>query len=108
LKPRHDVRLALTIDRGAPALHWTKVQLSGGSDLDTPTFRARAVLLTRADVPDAEVTALVEAVVGHFDVFHVLLPVLADLTPSDLASVGSSAPLHPAAENALRRTGLLN
>jgi len=82
--------------------------LYGDSDIDTPTFGARAVLLTRADVPDAEVTALVEAVIGHFDVFHVLLPVLADLTPSDLASVGSSVPLHPAAENALRRTGLLN
>src|SRR5262249_44557114 len=79
-----------------------------GGDVDTPTFGARAVLLTRADVPDAEVTALVEAVVGHFDVFRLLLPVLADLTPSDLASVGSSAPLHPAADSALRKTGLLN
>lgn len=79
-----------------------------GGDVDTPTFGARAVLLTRADVPDAEVAALVEAVVGHFDVFRLLLPVLADLTPADLAPARRLVPLHPGADAAFRKAGLLN
>jgi TRAP transporter TAXI family solute receptor len=79
-----------------------------GNDADTPTFGARAVLLTRADVPDAEVAALVDAVIGHFDVFHLLLPVLADLTPADLVRSVPLVPLHPGADGAFRKAGLLN
>jgi TRAP transporter TAXI family solute receptor len=79
-----------------------------GGDADTPTFGARTVLLTRADVPDAEVAALVDAVAKQFDVFRLLLPVLADLTPADLVPAGYLAPLHPGADSALRKAGLLN
>jgi|SRR5215470_8790988 len=79
-----------------------------GGDVDTPTFGARALLLTRADVPEGEVAALVEAVTGHFDVFRLLLPVLGDLTPAELVPTGPVAPLHPGADSAFRKAGLLN
>jgi TRAP transporter TAXI family solute receptor len=79
-----------------------------GGDADTPTFGARAVLLTRADVPEAEVAALVDAVIGHFDVFRLLLPVLADLTPTELVPAAPLVPLHPGADSAFRKAGLLN
>ena len=98
-----------TLLKAEPYLHRLVVPggLYEGNDRDTPTFGARAVLLTRADVPDAEVGALVKAVIDHFDVFRLLLPVLAGMTPADFVPTGLATPLHAGAKSALHELGLV-
>jgi TRAP transporter TAXI family solute receptor len=62
-----------------------------------PTFGVGATLVTRADVPDATVAAVVAAVFDDFAAFRALHPVLTWLDAERMARAGLSAPLHPAA-----------
>jgi TRAP-type uncharacterized transport system substrate-binding protein len=62
-----------------------------------PTFGVGATLVTRAEVSDAAVAAVVAAVFENFDVFRTLYPALTWLDAEQMAGDGLSAPLHPAA-----------
>lgn len=75
---------------------------------DTETFGVKATLVTRADVSDEMVTAVVRAVFENFDRFKGLHPAFANLEPQDMVSAGLSAPLHPAAEAYYRENGWLD
>ncbi len=68
-----------------------------GVDTAVPTFGVGATLVTRADVPDATVAALVAAVFEDFATFRALHPVLTWLDAERMARAGLSAPLHRAA-----------
>lgn len=68
-----------------------------GVDTAVPTFGVGATLVTRADVPDAAVEALVTAVFENFDAFRSRHPALTWLEAEQMARDGLSAPLHPAA-----------
>jgi TRAP transporter TAXI family solute receptor len=76
-----------------------------GNPEDTPTFGVGATLVTRADVPDAVIDAVVRAAFGDLDTLHGLNPALSDLTAERMASSGMTAPLHPAAEAYYREQG---
>ena len=69
-----------------------------GIDAAVPTFGIGATLVTRADVPDAAVEAVVTAVFEKFDTFRSLHPALTWLALDQMSRDGLSAPLHPAAE----------
>jgi hypothetical protein len=90
-----------------PAYFATRIPggLYRGNPDDTPTFGVGATLVTRADVPDAVIDAVVRAAFGDLDTLHGLNPVLADLTAERMVSAGMSAPLHPAAEAYFRDQG---
>jgi len=68
-----------------------------GIDAAVPTFGIGATLVTRADVPDAAVEAMVTAVFENFDAFRSRHPALTWLEAKKMARDGLSAPLHPAA-----------
>lgn len=78
-----------------------------GNPQDTPTLGAHCLLLTTDAVAEADVYALVKAVVEHFDDFRLLHPVLAGLQPRDLVPHNLAAPLHAGAERYFREAGLL-
>lgn len=71
--------------------------LYAGVDAAVPTFGVGATLVTRAEVADAAVAAVVAAVFENFDVFRALYPALTWLDAEQMAQDGLSAPLHPAA-----------
>jgi TRAP transporter TAXI family solute receptor len=77
-----------------------------GQDDAVESFGVGATLVTRADVSDDLVADLVSAVLEDFDSFTGIHPALSGLTPSELASAGLSAPLHPGAERAYEKGGL--
>jgi len=62
-----------------------------------PTFGVGATLVTRAEVADATVAAVVKAVFENFDTFRSLHPALTWLDAKQMAGNGLTAPLHPAA-----------
>jgi len=68
-----------------------------GVDIAVPTFGVGATLVTRADVPDAAVEAMVAAVFENFEAFRSRHPALTWLEAKQMARDGLSAPLHPAA-----------
>lgn len=68
-----------------------------GVDTAVPTFGVGATLVTRANVPNTVVKAVVAAVFENFEVFRSLHPALTWLEPEQMARGGLSAPLHPAA-----------
>ena len=65
---------------------------------DVPTFGVPATLLTRADVPDARVRAVLDAIYGNLDELRNGHAALAGLDPERMHSAGLYAPLHPAAK----------
>jgi TRAP transporter TAXI family solute receptor len=76
----------------------------GNSD-DVPTFGVGATLVTRADVGEDVVATLVGSVFGRIETLRSLDPVLAGLDPTEMATSGLTAPLHPAAESYYRGKG---
>ncbi len=68
-----------------------------GVDAAVPTFGVGATLVTRAEVDDATVAALVAAVFENFAAFRALHPALTWLDAEQMARDGLSAPLHRAA-----------
>lgn len=71
------------------------------------TFGVRAVLVTVADRPEAEVYELAKAVFENLPVFKQMHPALARLEPDQMVRYGLAAPLHPGAERYFREIGLL-
>lgn len=78
-----------------------------GNPSPVPTFGVTATLVTRADVADEVIGIVVETALGKLVELRALEPVLAGLEPEAMAGAGRTAPLHPAAEAALRARGLL-
>ncbi|MFT5180655.1 MAG: TRAP transporter TAXI family solute receptor [Alphaproteobacteria bacterium] len=68
-----------------------------GIDAAVPTFGVGATLVTRTDVPDTAVKAVVTAIFENFEAFRALHPALTWLEAKQMAREGLSAPLHPAA-----------
>lgn len=68
-----------------------------GVDDAVPTFGVGATLVTRAELADATVTALVAAVLDDLAAFRALHPALTWLDAEQMARAGLSVPLHPAA-----------
>ena len=77
-----------------------------GQSAEVPTFGVRAVLVTVAGRPAAEVRAVARAVFEVLATFRRLQPALAGLVPREMASAGLTVPLHPGAEDYLRAAGL--
>lgn len=65
---------------------------------DVPTFGVPATLLTRADVSDARVRAVLGAIYDNLDELRRGHAALAGLDPERMHSAGLYAPLHPAAK----------
>jgi hypothetical protein len=78
-----------------------------GSDGPTPTFGARATLVTTAETPDDVVYLVVKSVFENFDEFKSLHPALARLDRREMARAALTAPLHPGAERYYREAGLM-
>lgn len=71
-----------------------------GIDQAVPTFGVGATLVTRADVPEDTVAALVGAVMDNLAAFRALHPALTWLDGNAMSTAGLSAPLHPGAARA--------
>lgn len=76
-----------------------------GAAGDTGSYAVYATIVTRADVPDDRVTALVRGLTDNLEALHRQHPVLAPVTAATARSVGLTAPLHPAAEAAFVAAG---
>lgn len=61
------------------------------------TLGVVATLVTRADVADAVVLRLTSAIIENFERFRRLHPAFAQLSKTEMARIGLSAPLHPGA-----------
>jgi TRAP transporter TAXI family solute receptor len=81
-------------------------EMYDGHPADVPTFGVRAVLVTVAGRPEAEVHAIAKAVLEGLDTFRRLQPALAYLAPREMTSAGITVPLHPGAERYFREAGL--
>ena len=79
-----------------------------GVPRDVPTFGVEATLVTRDDVPDAVIDTLVRSVLSDLDTLRGLNPVLASVSGEDMATVGLTVPLHPAAEAFYRESGWID
>jgi uncharacterized protein len=79
-----------------------------GTDEDVTTFGVGATMVTRSDVDDDTVYAVVRAVFENFDSFRDLHPALANLDPATMATEGLTAPLHPGAERYYQEQGWLD
>lgn len=71
-----------------------------------PTITGNVVLFAAAEMKDAEAAAIVEGMLKNFDYLKQAHAMLAKLEPADLAKVAPLA-LHPGAEAAYRKAGLL-
>lgn len=78
-----------------------------GQAEEVATLGVRATLVTLADRPENEVYELVRAVFADLELFRRLHPALRDLDPSDMATSGNTAPMHPGARRHFREAGLL-
>lgn len=72
-----------------------------GQDRDLSSFAVYATIVTHGDTPDAEVTALVTALTDNLDALRRQHPVLGPVDLAKAATIGLTAPLHPAAAAAL-------
>ncbi|PLX40646.1 MAG: C4-dicarboxylate ABC transporter substrate-binding protein [Deltaproteobacteria bacterium] len=73
---------------------------------DAKTFGVKATFVTRADVPDDVVYAIVKEVFDNFDEFKKLHPAYQILTKESMLQ-GLSAPIHPGAMKYYKEAGLL-
>lgn len=78
-----------------------------GTDVDTPTFGPKAVVLTSDHTPDEVAYQVVKAVFENFADFRSLHPAFAQLTKKAMVSEGVVAPLHPGALRYYREAGLM-
>ena len=76
-----------------------------GNRRPVTTFGVGATLVTRAEVPDDTVYAIVSGVFDDFEMLRGLDPVLAALDPQQMTREGLSAPLHPGAARYYREQG---
>jgi TRAP-type uncharacterized transport system substrate-binding protein len=65
-----------------------------------PSVAVTATVVTRADVDPAIVGSLVKNTLANLEILARNAPVLKGLDPADMAVVGLTAPLHPAAKEA--------
>ncbi|MFO1142197.1 MAG: TAXI family TRAP transporter solute-binding subunit [Amaricoccus sp.] len=72
------------------------------------TFGVTATLVSRADVPEDTVYAIVRSVFDDIDTLRGLDPVLARLDPAAMVKAGLTAPLHPGAERYYRERGWID
>lgn len=70
------------------------------------TFHAHVILLTSADVPEAQVASIVRGILNNFDFVKSSHATMARLDRSALPDTGG-VPLHPGAERAYREAGLI-
>ncbi len=93
-----------------PALFTTAIPggLYRGVDADVPSFGVGAALLTRADVPEAEVETVTGAILDNLPALAGFEPTLAGLDPVEMPRRGLVAPLHPGAAAAYRARGLID
>lgn len=89
--------------------YYRKTMIPGGLYRHNPesiwTFGVAATFITRENVPEEVVYALVKAVFENLDLFRRLHPALADLKPESMIRDGLTAPLHPGAEKYYREKG---
>lgn len=64
---------------------------------DVPTYAVMATMITRDDVDDVLVQAVVAGVLDNLEALKAETPILSDLEPERMATEGLSAPLHDAA-----------
>ena len=62
-----------------------------------PTYSVMATVVTRTDMADDLVAALVASTLETLPALAIRAPVLAGLDPSAMRATGLSAPLHPGA-----------
>ncbi len=74
---------------------------------DVPSFGLGATVVTGATVPDDTVYQVVRAVFENLEAFAAQHPALSTLSPAEMVSALSTAPLHPGAERYFRERGLL-
>ncbi|WFF42898.1 TAXI family TRAP transporter solute-binding subunit [Salinicola endophyticus] len=90
--------------------YYTRVTIPGGTYAHTPedihTFGVRATLMTRADVDEETVHALVAAVFAHLEALRSRHPSMATLDPEEMSSAGLTAPLHQGARRYYEEAGL--
>ncbi|MEM1078314.1 MAG: TAXI family TRAP transporter solute-binding subunit [Pseudomonadota bacterium] len=79
-----------------------------GSDADVMTFGVGATFVSSTDVPDEVAYEVVKAVFENIDQFRGLHPAFANLDPTQMATAGLSAPLHPGAEKYFKEAGLID
>ncbi len=77
-----------------------------GNPAPVPTYGVRAVLLTRAQVPDRVVYELTRALFEDLPALKSAHPALATLKPEQMAQGGGIAPLHDGAMRYYRERGL--
>lgn len=76
-----------------------------GVDTAVPTFGVGATLVTRTDVPDTIVEAIVASVFANIEAFRTMHPALTWLDPAQMARDGLAAPQHPAAAGYFVKSG---
>lgn len=79
--------------------------LYAGNPNPIPTYGARAVLLTRAQVPDAVVYEFTRALHEELATIHAAHPALAGLRSPQMAQGGAVVPLHEGARRYYRERG---
>jgi len=93
-----------------PYLHAVSIPVDDYPGLEdrrpVPTVGEKAVLFTRADMDEATVQVVVRTVLDNLDLFRRQHPALEDLTAQGMAAV-PVLPLHPGAQEAFRRAGVL-
>jgi TRAP transporter TAXI family solute receptor len=75
-------------------------------EVDVPSYAVMATLVTRSDMPEEIVEALVSDNLENLAVLARKAPILADLDPDEMPTRGMTAPLHPGAEAAYRKSGI--
>ena len=91
-------------------LYYRPATVSGGvykgNEGPISTVGLRAVLVTRADVPDHVVRDVVTSVFGNLQIVRDASPAFAGFIPAEMSTQGLIAPLHPAALEFYRAQGL--
>ena len=102
-----DGEIARGIVASQPVLSATTIRggTYPGNPGDVSTFGVQAMLVTSANVADADVRLVASAIVDHVEEFRSLHPALGTLDARSMASGTRSAPLHPAAARLYREKG---
>jgi TRAP transporter TAXI family solute receptor len=75
-------------------------------DVDVPSYAVMATIVTRSDMPEEIVEALVTDNLEDLAALTRKTPILADLNLRDLPNRGMIVPLHPGAEAAYKKFGM--
>jgi TRAP transporter TAXI family solute receptor len=74
---------------------------------DVPTIGVMTTLVTSARMPDRVVYCITREIFQSLTTFKAMHPAFADLTPTEMATHGISAPLHVGAQRYFREAGLI-